>query len=146
MSARRLQGAHLPVAFLERRGAVAGECLGYRTPFAIDVRMPLPATCPACGVDVLAARTLRVRPGQAARVRHGRTGPWCCSRFVRGSPTVIAAAVQIGNGKYKRDPCGHVKRDPPGDGSRRGNRSRLRTVTTPAAGSFSASIGALLLP
>ena len=79
MSARRLQGAHLPVAFLERRGAVSGECLGCRTQFAIDVRMPLPATCPVCGVDVLARadiegpETQRQLPFDPPRIREDGT-------------------------------------------------------------------------
>ena len=54
MSARRLLGAHLPPASPERRETVAGECLGCGTQFAIDVRLPLPATCPDCGANVLA--------------------------------------------------------------------------------------------
>ena len=53
MSARRLLGVHLPAVSLERRETVAGECLGCMTQFAIDVRLPLPATCPD-GADVLA--------------------------------------------------------------------------------------------
>ena len=44
---RRLLGAHLPAASPERRETVAGECLGCQTQFVIDVRLPLPATCPA---------------------------------------------------------------------------------------------------
>ena len=54
VSARRLLGAHLPAVYPERWETVAGECLGCRTQFAIDVRLPLPATCPDCGADVLA--------------------------------------------------------------------------------------------
>ena len=54
MSARRLLGAHLPAASPERRETVAGECLGCRAQFDIDVRLPLPAVCPDCGGDVLA--------------------------------------------------------------------------------------------
>ncbi len=54
MSSRRLLGAHLPASFPERRETVAGECLGCQTQFAVDVRLPLPATCPDCGADVLA--------------------------------------------------------------------------------------------
>ena len=54
MSARRLLGAHLPAASAQRRETVAAECLGCRTPFAVDVRLPLPARCPDCGADVLA--------------------------------------------------------------------------------------------
>ena len=46
---RRLLGAHLPAASPERRETVAGECLGCQTQFVIDVRLPLPATCPDCG-------------------------------------------------------------------------------------------------
>ena len=53
MSARRLLGAHLPASSPERRETVAGECLGCRTQFAVDVRLPLPAVCPDCGADVL---------------------------------------------------------------------------------------------
>ena len=44
---RRLLGAHLPAASPER-------CLGCQTQFVIDVRLPLPATCPDCGADVSA--------------------------------------------------------------------------------------------
>ena len=51
---RRLLGAYLPAASLERRETVAGECLGCQTQFAVDMRLPLPATCPDCGNDVLA--------------------------------------------------------------------------------------------
>ena len=54
MSSRRLLGAHLPASFPERRETVAGECLGCQTQFAVDVRLPLPASCPDCGGDVLA--------------------------------------------------------------------------------------------
>ena len=55
MSARRLLGAHLPAVFPERRETVASQCLERLTQFAIDVRLPLPATCPDCGADVLAS-------------------------------------------------------------------------------------------
>ena len=55
MSARRLLGAQLPAASPERRETVAGQCLGCLTQFAIDVRLPLPATCPDCGADVFAS-------------------------------------------------------------------------------------------
>ena len=54
MSSRRLLGAHLPPSFPERRETVAGEYLGCQTQFAVDVRLPLPAVCLDCGVDVLA--------------------------------------------------------------------------------------------
>lgn len=54
MSARRLLGAHLPAASPQLRETVAGQCLDCRMQFAIDVRLPLPATCPDCGADVLA--------------------------------------------------------------------------------------------
>ena len=59
MSARRLLGAHLPAVYPERRETVAGECLGCQTQFAIDVRLPLPATCPDCGADVLARADIK---------------------------------------------------------------------------------------
>ena len=71
-------GAHLPAASPERRETVAGECLGCSTPFAIDVRLPRPATCPDCREPTCSpARTLRVRPGRAARrsTRHGSGTP-----------------------------------------------------------------------
>ena len=62
LSARRLLGAHLPAVFPERRETVAGQCLGCLTQFAIDVRLPLPATCLDCEADVLApARTSRLK-------------------------------------------------------------------------------------
>ena len=78
MSARRLLGAHLPAASAERRETVAGQCLGCGTPFAIDVRLPLPATCPDCGADVLARADIEGpappdRPTfNAPRVRHSK--------------------------------------------------------------------------
>ena len=56
---RRLLGAHLPAASPERRETVAGECLGCQTQFVIDVRLPLPATCPDCGADVLASADIK---------------------------------------------------------------------------------------
>ena len=64
MSARRLLGAHLPAASPERRETVAGECLGCRAQFAIDVRLPLPAVCPDCGADVLARADIEGETGQ----------------------------------------------------------------------------------
>ena len=54
VSSRWLLGAHLPASFPERRETVAGECLGCQMQFAVDVRLPLPASCPDCGADVLA--------------------------------------------------------------------------------------------
>ena len=75
MSVRRLLGAHLPAASPQRRETVAGECLGCQTQFAIDVRLPLPATCSDCGGDVLARadtegpETQRQLPFDAPRVR-----------------------------------------------------------------------------
>ena len=67
VSGRRLLGAHLPAVCPERRETVAGMCLGCRTPFAIDARLPLPARCPDCGGDVRAgedveSRSLPTRP------------------------------------------------------------------------------------
>ena len=52
-------GAHLPAASPEHRETVAGECLGCQTQFVIDVRLPLPATCPDCGADVLASADIK---------------------------------------------------------------------------------------
>ena len=52
VSGQRLLGVHLPAVFPERRETVAGECLGCLTRFAIDARLPLPATCPDCGANV----------------------------------------------------------------------------------------------
>ena len=78
MSARRLLGTHLAAASPERRETVAGECLGCRTQFAIDVRLPLPATCPDCGADVLARADIEgpSPPGRPAfnapRVRYSK--------------------------------------------------------------------------
>ena len=43
----------MPAASPARRETVWGKCVGCRAQFAIDVRMPLPATCPDCGADVL---------------------------------------------------------------------------------------------
>ena len=59
LSTRRLLGAHLPAASPERRETVAGGCLGCLTQFAIDVRLPLPTTCPDCGADVLASADIK---------------------------------------------------------------------------------------
>ena len=59
MSTRRLLGAHLPAALPERRETVAGECLGCRAQFAIDVRLPLRAVCPDCRADVLASADVK---------------------------------------------------------------------------------------
>ena len=57
---RRLLGAHLPAASPERVGRRwRGECLGCQTQFVIDVRLPLPATCPDCGADVLASADIK---------------------------------------------------------------------------------------
>ena len=59
----------------ERRETVAAECLGCLTQFAIDVRLPLPATCPDCGADVLSRAdiegpgTQRRLPLAAPRIR-----------------------------------------------------------------------------
>ena len=52
-------GAHLPAASPERRETAAGECLGCLTQFVIDVRLPLPTTCPDCGADVLASTDIK---------------------------------------------------------------------------------------
>ena len=82
VSARRLLGAHLPAASAERRETVAGECLGCRTPFAVDVRLPLPAACPDCGADVLTRADIEGpaslgRPAfNAPRVRDSKQTRW----------------------------------------------------------------------
>ena len=63
----------------------------------------------------------------------------------RGKRDERDGALERGNGKYKRDLCGHVKRDPRRrEPSRESKPSAYRD--DPAAGSFSASIGSLLLP
>ena len=67
VSSRRLLGAHLPAASPERRETLPAECLGCRTPFAVDVRLPLPATCPDCGADVLARSDIE-GPGAQRRL------------------------------------------------------------------------------
>ena len=72
MSGQRLLGAHLPGVHPERRETVAGECLGCLTQFAIDVRLPLPATCPDCGADVLSRADIE-GPGTFAAPRIRRT-------------------------------------------------------------------------
>jgi len=64
VSSRRLLGAHLPTASPERRETVAAECLGCRTQFAVDVRLPLPSTCPDCGADVLARSDIEAPAAQ----------------------------------------------------------------------------------
>ena len=74
MSVLRLLGAHLPAASPGRRETMAGECLGCRTQFAIDVRLPLPAVCPDCGADVLASADIKGEaqpqlPFDALRIR-----------------------------------------------------------------------------
>ena len=66
MSGSRLLGTHLPAVNPARRETVAGECLGCRTQFAIDVRLLLPARCPDCGADVLARADIE---GPAAQGR-----------------------------------------------------------------------------
>ena len=70
MSSRRLLGAHLPAASPQRRETVSGECLGCRTRFAIDVRLPLPAKCPDCGDDVRARADIEA-PGTQPRLPFG---------------------------------------------------------------------------
>ena len=55
VSEQRLIGAHLPVMHPERRETRPGRCSSCLTRFAVDVRLPLPATCPDCGGDVVAA-------------------------------------------------------------------------------------------
>ena len=78
VSSRRLLGAHLPTASPERREPVAAECLGCRTQFAVDVRLPLPAMCPDCGANVLARSDIKAPvaqrrlPFDAPRVRKVR--------------------------------------------------------------------------
>lgn len=78
MSARRLLGEHLPAASPAWRETVAGQCVGCRMQFAIDVRLPLPATCPDCGADVLASADIEEPspPGRPAfnapRSRHSK--------------------------------------------------------------------------
>ena len=57
VSSRRLLGAHLPAAYPERRETVAGECLDCLAQFAIDVRLPLPATFGTAGPTCSLART-----------------------------------------------------------------------------------------
>ena len=58
---------------------MAGECLGCQTQFAVDVRLPLPASCPDCGGDVLARADLEVPeppgrpPFNALRIRRTET-------------------------------------------------------------------------
>ncbi len=54
VSDQRLIGAHLPAMHPERRETRPGRCSGCLTRFAVDVRLPLPATCPDCGGDVVA--------------------------------------------------------------------------------------------
>ena len=62
MSSRRLLGAHLPAASPERRETVAAECLGCRTQFDVDARLPLPAKCPDCAADILARSDIEGPP------------------------------------------------------------------------------------
>ncbi len=92
------------------------------------------------------APVLKTRAGISARGRKLKN-PY--THLVLSWPegaTAPAKQDMLGNGKYKRDPCGHVKRDPPGDGSRRGNRSRLRTGTTPHPARSVRQMVELLLP
>ncbi len=55
MSDQRLIGAHLPAMHPARRETRPGRCSGCLARFAVDVRLPSPATCPDCGGDVVAA-------------------------------------------------------------------------------------------
>ena len=70
VSSRRLLGAHLPAASPQRRETVSGECLGCRSRFAIDVRLPLPVKCPDCGDDVRARADIEA-PGTQPRLPLG---------------------------------------------------------------------------
>ena len=85
MSDQRLIGAHLPAVHPERRETQPGRCSGCLTRFTVDVRLPLPATCPDCGGDVVA-------PGGSSR-----WGVACRSR-VRVDPPVgeaTSSAVEV---------------------------------------------------
>ena len=58
---------------------MAGECLGCQTQVAVDMRLPLPATCPDYGNDVLARadiegpETQRQLPFDPPRIREDGT-------------------------------------------------------------------------
>ena len=53
---------------------MAGECLGCRAQFAIDVRLPLPTVCPDCGADVLASADIKGEAQPRRRFDPLRTG------------------------------------------------------------------------
>ena len=72
---------------------MAGECLGCRAQFAIDVRLPLPAVCPDCGADVLARADIEGETGQGRLPFDARTKRrgW---RFI-GVPRILRELIEL---------------------------------------------------
>ena len=110
VSGQRLLGAHLPAVFPERRETVVvGECLGCLTQFAIDARLPLPATCPDCGANVLANADI-TGEAQAQTAIQSVANPedeTMTLRFHRGShPAGVDRADRTRRGCGRRTRCG----------------------------------------
>ena len=110
VSGQRLLGAHLPAVFPERRETVVvGECLGCLTQFAIDARLPLPATCPDCGANVLANADI-TGEAQAQTAIQSVANPedeTMTLRFHRGShPAGVDQADRTRRGCGRRTRCG----------------------------------------
>lgn len=91
-------------------------------------------------------RTTRVAPSRAAETRVSAV-PHPGSVLSTSSTPCGRLRVQgTGNGKLKRDPCGHVKRDPPVTRAVAGVGAGYGPGELRASGSFSPSIGDRLLP
>ena len=109
MSSRRLLGAHLPAVSPQRRETVAGQCLGCRTRFAIDVRLPLPVKCPDCGDDVRARADIEA-PGTQPRLPLGPP------RIRGGNDDRMQASTVCSGRRCGRDRCrGAPERGAPED-------------------------------
>ena len=109
MSDQRLIGAHLPVMHPARRETRPGRCSGCLARFAVDVRLPSPATCPDCGGDVVAAG--EVEPGDAppAVRRSASTARPVRPRSSRGgvrtrTPVISMAGPSLRWPAVERDP------------------------------------------
>ena len=57
MTAQRLIGAWLPAIFPEQRETISAACSACTTVYAVDLRVPMPAACPDCSVDVVATQS-----------------------------------------------------------------------------------------
>ena len=62
------------------RETVAGKWPGCMTQFAVDVRLPLPATCPDCGADVLTLADIEGPPRRPFNALRIRTRSWYSRR------------------------------------------------------------------